>query len=95
MARIATARARRRERRGAASRPEGEFPWLRHQEDEFRVDLKGSRPGSLGSGDLFVVPKDLRHRPVAHAPPMRSSSSVRDESVRGCGANAPSWIRDG
>jgi hypothetical protein len=85
MARIATAQARRRERRGVASRPEGEFPWLRHQQDEFRVDLEGSRPGSLGSGDLFVVPKDLGHRPVAHARPCAPprASETKRTGMRG------------
>jgi hypothetical protein len=76
MARIATARARRRERRDSASHQEGEFFWHRHHEDEFRVDLEGCDFVTLGSGDLFVVPEDLRHQPVAHEPPMRSSSSV-------------------
>src|SRR4029453_5655970 len=86
MARIVTARARRHERRDTASHQEGEFSWHRHHEDEFRVDLEGCDSVTLGSGDLFVVPKDLRHQPVAHAPPCapppasrRSGTEMRGE----------------
>jgi mannose-6-phosphate isomerase-like protein (cupin superfamily) len=52
----------------------GEFPWHVHEnEDElfyctegsFVIELESGPPVELGTGDVFVVPKGRRHRPVA------------------------------
>jgi mannose-6-phosphate isomerase-like protein (cupin superfamily) len=52
---------------------QGEFVWHKHDEtDDFFLVLKGrltiemrDRNVSLGPGELFVVPKGVKHRPVA------------------------------
>ena len=52
----------------------GEFVWHKHDDtDDFFLVLQGQmtielRDGAveLGPGDLFVVPKGVEHRPVAH-----------------------------
>ena len=53
----------------------GEFPWHHHDEDElflcwdgaFRIEIEGSDAITLHAGDVFVVPRGVRHRPVADA----------------------------
>ena len=56
---------------------DGEFPWHVHEnEDElfhcvqgsFTIELEGGQPVTLQRGDVFVVPKGTRHRPLAAEP---------------------------
>ena len=59
------------------ARLEGEFPWHAHEEDElflcwrgtFRVEQEGGDAAILQPGQLVVVPKGMRHRPVADTGP--------------------------
>ena len=55
------------------ARLEGEFPWHTHDEDElflcwdgeFAIEIEGAEAVQLNRGDVFVVRKGVRHRPIA------------------------------
>jgi mannose-6-phosphate isomerase-like protein (cupin superfamily) len=55
------------------ARLEGEFQWHEHEEDElflcwdgsFRIEMDGATAVELKPGEMFVVPRGTRHRPVA------------------------------
>jgi quercetin dioxygenase-like cupin family protein len=55
------------------ARLEGEFPWHEHEQDElflcwdggFRIEIESESPVELRPGDIYVVSRGVRHRPVA------------------------------
>ncbi len=56
------------------ARAHGDFVWHAHEhEDEMflvlrgtlLIEIDGQEPVSLNAGDMFVVPKGVRHRPLA------------------------------
>jgi quercetin dioxygenase-like cupin family protein len=71
-------------------RVEGEFPWHTHDEDElflcwdgtYRIELDPGGTVELSRGDLYVVPRGTRHRPVADRGPAYALLLERPETLQ-------------
>lgn len=56
------------------AKAEGYFDWHKHDDDDemffisrglLEIEIEGQDPVILGPGELCVIPKGLRHRPIA------------------------------
>ena len=72
------------------ARLDGAFAWHAHEDDElflcwsgsFRIEVESADPIVLERGDLFVVRRGVRHRPVADSGPAYAILVERPETTQ-------------